>query len=809
MFGYNPEREKLDNAKENLRRGFAETYNIILRSEDMSDEIKEERISEMKSVLEERIEILNNATTIEDIPEEERTFFGITESKKEVDENIIKTLVGMYAKRAKIPASTHYMVYKDNEEYPEEDIDTQEFEEELTKYFKEHYNDLFAEGYNHFLSEFSDQEDSIACTKDGELVDILKKCNIDKEKFKNFGYTFTIQEGLVSEENNTLGKAKIHYATPEGINNRVNDIYNDIIYLKAYNKADFRTDDERRLKNTYLKYAEEHGIEIVNKDVLEEIEVDNEKVQAIARYINRILKDRNIDTNDNIQEFEDEITKNYSKIMNLTSYNFKDLESVKKLIESNMFIDELNLQINDDSIIRSGAVGNPDIAYGTPEYIKKQYNKVMNEVKKMHSKNAFIENSLDIQKANKEKQALRRYIGENGIEGIDISIPQVEINHDMINIITDALMKRYAENYEDKDSMRTRILKKIEDNYPEMMTEYQCMDISDILKEELKEMGHSYVSEKLYIKDDFVHLSDWDHIHSTCIYATPEALKRNISQLDEIISNRDVCFEQEKARKKLEEYAKANNIELNIPNVETLKEKQKQKQEMFTGFFRDFLPDDPSAREKIKLNDSMMDLITKMSEGHAGGLAALINLMGKDENGIMLMLGLDDMNIRGSQVWVAYKHLYNEDAEKLAKAIIKRDPKMVDFINEELASVDGEKAVTSGASFDRTKQPSKYRFTEKEVEELKVQREDRIAKQKEQMEKMLANSPMKKYRGKEKRAKRENKRQEYRQKLIANGKRSISELDAELTELQEKEKQAKELYEKYEKQLPEKSHQEL
>ena len=134
---------------------------------------------------------------------------------------------------------------------------------------------------------------------------------------------------------------------------------------------------------------------------------------------------------------------------------------------------------------------------------------------------------------------------------------------------------------------------------------------------------------------------------------------------------------------------------------------------------------------------------------------------------------------------------------------------MVDFINQELASVGGEKAVTGGASFDRHKTPNKYRFTEEEVEQLKQQREERIAREKEQREKMLANSPAKKNRGAKKRAEREAKKQAYRQKLIAMGKKSLGELDEELTDLQGKEQQAKELCEQYEQQLPDKSHQEI
>ena len=87
-----------------------------------------------------------------------------------------------------------------------------------------------------------------------------------------------------------------------------------------------------------------------------------------------------------------------------------------------------------------------------------------------------------------------------------------------------------------------------------------------------------------------------------------------------------------------------------------------------------------------------------------------------------------------------YKYLYNEDAKKFAKAVKNRDKNMVDFINQEMASVGGEKAVTGGASFDRNKNPNKYRFTELEVEQLKTQKQERIEKQRKAREKMMLHA---------------------------------------------------------------------
>ena len=814
MLGYNPEEKRVDNARKKLQREFVQGRKEILES-NLSDVEKQEAVSTLLERINQAINILNRVRSIEEIPEEDRESLGIDYEPIEVvvDENVVNTLVGIYAKRAR--EVEERTLFISEEEIAEEEIDTTEFEEELRRYFTEHYTDLLDTGFNDFLSEFAEQEDGMLHEENGELVEIAQRCNIDPKKFKCFGYKFTIQDGLVAEEDSSFGEAKIYYATSKGINDRLSNIYNEIIYRESNDSDRFMTNGERELKNTYIKYAEEHSIEIENNDVLEEIEVDNAKVQALATYINRILNEREgVEPSDNTDVFAEEITRNYSKIMNLQWYSFTDLESVKAIVGEDVHIDGLHLKIEEDSITRPDEF-RPDIAYGTPEFIREEYKKVMSKVKELHTTNAYANSKFDVLKVNKQKQALRRYIQENGIEGIDISVPQVEIDHNKTNMIADAVMEKYGAEYEDKETMRARILSKLEDNWSEIVTEYQCMDVNDLFKDELKEMGHTMAMESLYVKDDFICLSEYSHYRDKCIYATPEALRRNIAEFDSKIASRDFCFEEEEGRKVLQQYAQEQGIDLDIPDIESVKARRQQEKEMFSfggGFGRfgtEFMPDDPTARPKLDLNDTMLDTIMKMTDGNPGAIVGLTSLLKADKTGGMLLLGLDDMNIRGSQIWEAYKYLYNEDGEKFANAVSKRDPKMVDFINQELASVGAEKAVTGGASFDRHKTPDKYRFTEEEVEQLKLQREERIAREKEQREKMLANSPAKKNRGAKKRAEREAKKQAYRQKLIAMGKKSLGELDEELTDLQGKEQQAKELCEQYEQQLPDKSHQEI
>jgi len=821
MIEYNVEKKKVEEAIQQVYRDFALKYGEIQKSE-LSEVEKLEQIDYLLEVAISKDEILRNTRSLSELSSQDKEDLEIKEESetKKVDTNVIDTLVSVYAKRAKIPSNRingmgilDGITLRGEEEL--EEIDTSAFEEELRQYFTEHYFDLLSNGYNNFLSDVTEVSDNTS-SKNGELIEMAIKHGLDPKKFNCFGYQLTVQDGLVAEEDSILGSSNIFYASPEAINKRIYDLYSETLFQEQKsNGKDFFLNDGRKLKNVYITYAEKNEIEIQDKDVLEELPIDMNKVQGIATYINRVLNENGTISNDMTEEFTDEIQKDYSKIMNLTSFNFGELETVKRV--SNDSYMSLYLNINDDNIIKKDEFS-PDIAYGTPEYLKGEYQRVMSEIARLSHTDAFKEGDFfDVEEVNKQKEALRRYITENGIEGIDISIPEVKIDHQRTEMIANAILSKYGGKYEDKEGMKAKILKKIEYRYPEMFYERQVIGLNDLVGEELKEMGKSFVDERLYMQKDFVYIGDHMGFDTQCLYATPEALLDKIAALDEKISTSDFSSDEKRIRETLANYAKDNKFKIEIPDVKSVEQRRKQEQDIFsfkgselTFFDRDMLPDDPTARPKIELEDTMFDAIYKISEGVPGAMVGITKLMESDEAGFMLLLGLDDMNIRGSQVWEAYKYLYNEDAKKFAKAVKNRDKNMVDFINQEMASVGGEKAVTGGASFDRNKNPNKYRFTELEVEQLKTQKQERIEKQRKAREKMIANSPVKKKSlGQKKREERDAKRKAYRERLIAMGKKSIGDLDEELTDLQAKEQQAKELCEQYEEQLSEKNGQEL
>ncbi len=103
-------------------------------------------------------------------------------------------------------------------------------------------------------------------------------------------------------------------------------------------------------------------------------------------------------------------------------------------------------------------------------------------------------------------------------------------------------------------------------------------------------------------------------------------------------------------------------------------------------------------REKISTRMGLTSIITTFSEGNPGALRVLLQLLESPAD-LVLVLSLDDMNIRGSQIWIGYKDHCGEDMDAFREAIRSRDAKMVETINANSGSA--EIAVTSGASFER------------------------------------------------------------------------------------------------------------
>jgi len=127
-------------------------------------------------------------------------------------------------------------------------------------------------------------------------------------------------------------------------------------------------------------------------------------------------------------------------------------------------------------------------------------------------------------------------------------------------------------------------------------------------------------------------------------------------------------------------------------------------------------------RKSFKLTDSLDQVIYDFSEGNFGALSVVMKIDQRaDLGGFLNLLKLDDMNIRGTQIWYGYKDYCKEELELFVKCL--NDPneaeQLCKAINVRAAYYEGEnayKAVTHGASYsDR----EKLRLTKEEVVELK------------------------------------------------------------------------------------------
>jgi hypothetical protein len=79
--------------------------------------------------------------------------------------------------------------------------------------------------------------------------------------------------------------------------------------------------------------------------------------------------------------------------------------------------------------------------------------------------------------------------------------------------------------------------------------------------------------------------------------------------------------------------------------------------------------------------DDLMGVITGIAEGNPGGFTAAMLIF--EKAGPIPLLILDDMNIRGTQIWVGYKDVCGGDLDLFLEKITARDDAMIEAINEE------------------------------------------------------------------------------------------------------------------------------
>jgi hypothetical protein len=112
-------------------------------------------------------------------------------------------------------------------------------------------------------------------------------------------------------------------------------------------------------------------------------------------------------------------------------------------------------------------------------------------------------------------------------------------------------------------------------------------------------------------------------------------------------------------------------------------------------------------RVRLDLDGTLLDLVEVVAEGNIGAARVLADLVRLVPAALLALLALDDMNMRGSQVWIGFKYHCGEDYGQFLKAVYDRDPAMIAKVNELHAQQGGEEvAVREGASYHHLERPA-------------------------------------------------------------------------------------------------------
>lgn len=84
------------------------------------------------------------------------------------------------------------------------------------------------------------------------------------------------------------------------------------------------------------------------------------------------------------------------------------------------------------------------------------------------------------------------------------------------------------------------------------------------------------------------------------------------------------------------------------------------------------------AEERIELSDTPRDVLVKMAQGNPGALMVMLKFIESDPRmGLLDLLRMDDMGMRGPAVWIGYKDHCGEDFEKFRECVRTRDLAML------------------------------------------------------------------------------------------------------------------------------------
>ena len=84
----------------------------------------------------------------------------------------------------------------------------------------------------------------------------------------------------------------------------------------------------------------------------------------------------------------------------------------------------------------------------------------------------------------------------------------------------------------------------------------------------------------------------------------------------------------------------------------------------------------------LNKDDTLKDIYIKMSEGIVGALSVLLQIVKEGEDGLLYVLALDSLGIRGSRLWVLYKNCCGQDLDLFKIVILNTNQESLDEMIE-------------------------------------------------------------------------------------------------------------------------------
>ena len=104
-----------------------------------------------------------------------------------------------------------------------------------------------------------------------------------------------------------------------------------------------------------------------------------------------------------------------------------------------------------------------------------------------------------------------------------------------------------------------------------------------------------------------------------------------------------------------------------------------------------------TGRERLSATATMNNLLATLAEGHPGSADVLRLICQFALSPLDTLFDLDDMNIRGRQIWHAFHQVCDGDFNEFLFRLDGRDPDLVSAVNL-LTLGERERAVESGGS---------------------------------------------------------------------------------------------------------------